>query len=115
MQQTNYYIFDWLDFDKNLSRDESLWKAYPQTEIHEENGDVILNIPYQKQVLQADMLADENVEMESHPLRLRAYGDSIVRLFTTMIGDEISDERDMLPMDSRLLPTPLSIETDGHG
>lgn len=115
MQQTNYYIFDWLDFDKNLSRDESLWKAYPQTEIHEENGDVILNIPYQKQVLQEDMLADENVEMESHPLRLRAYGDSIVRLFTTMIGDEISDESDMLQMDSRLLHTPLSIETDDHG
>lgn len=115
MQQTNYYIFDWLDFDKNLSRDESLWKAYPQTEIHEENGDVILNIPYQKQVLQEDMLADENVEMESHQLRLRAYGDSIVRLFTTMIGDEISDESDMLQMDSRLLHTPLSIETDDHG
>ena len=115
MQQTNYYIFDWLDFDKNLSRDESLWKAYPQTEIHEENGDVILNIPYQKQVLQEDMLADENVEMESHTLRLRAYGDSIVRLFTTMIGDEISDESDMLQMDSRLLHTPLSIETDDHG
>ena len=115
MQQTNYYIFDWLDFDKNLSRDESLWKAYPQTEIHEENGDVILNIPYQKQVLQEDMLADENVEMESHPLRLRAYGDSSVRLFTTMIGDEISDESDMLQMDSRLLHTPLSIETDDHG
>lgn len=115
MQQTNYYIFDWLDFDKNLSRDESLWKAYPQTEIHEENGDVILNIPYQKQVLQEDMLADENVEMESHPLRLRAYGDKIVRLFTTMIGDEISDESDMLQMDSRLLHTPLSIETDDYG
>ena len=115
MQQTNYYIFDWLDFDKNLSRNESLWKAYPQTEIHEENGDVILNIPYQKQVLQEDMLADENVEMESHTLRLRAYGDSIVRLFTTMIGDEISDESDMLQMDSRLLHTPLSIETDDHG
>lgn len=115
MQQTNYYIFDWLDFDKNLSRNESLWKAYPQTEIHEENGDVILNIPYQKQVLQEDMLADENVEMESHPFRLRAYGDSIVRLFTTMIGDEISDESDMLQMDSRLLHTPLSIETDDHG
>ena len=115
MQQTNYYIFDWLDFDKNLSRDESLWKAYPQTEIHEENGDVILNIPYQKQVLQEDMLADENGEMESHTLRLRAYGDSIVRLFTTMIGDEISDESDMLQMDSRLLHTPLSIETDDHG
>ena len=45
MQQTNYYIFDWLDFDKNLSRDESLWKAYPQTEINEENDDIILNIP----------------------------------------------------------------------
>ena len=28
MKPTNYHLFDFLDFDPDLSRDESLWKAY---------------------------------------------------------------------------------------
>ena len=31
MQHTNYYIFDWMDFDSYFSKDESLWKAYEPT------------------------------------------------------------------------------------
>lgn len=27
MKPTNYHLFDFLDFDPDLSRDESLWKA----------------------------------------------------------------------------------------
>jgi len=29
MKPTNYHLFDFLDFDPDLSRDESLWKAVP--------------------------------------------------------------------------------------
>ena len=28
MKQTNYHLFDFLDFDPDLGRDEALWKAY---------------------------------------------------------------------------------------
>ena len=31
MKPTNYHLFDFLDFDPDLSRNESLWKAYNKT------------------------------------------------------------------------------------
>lgn len=110
MQRTNYYLFDWMDFDPALSRDESLWKAYAETGVSEDNGDIVITVPYQKQVLQEDMQADTSAGQLAFPLRLRAYGDKIVRLFTTMIGDEMKDESVMLEMDKALSHSPLHIE-----
>ena len=108
MQRTNYYLFDWLDFDRELKRDESLWKAYTSVDIKEEDGDIIISIPYQKQVLQEDMLADTSVPQRVVPFRLRAYGDKIVRVFTSMVGDEITETSYMLDIDKKLVRTKLS-------
>lgn len=108
MQRTNYYLFDWLDFDRELKRDESLWKAYTSVDVKEDNGDIIISLPYQKQVLQEDMLADTSVPHRIVPLRLRAYGDRIVRVFTSMVGDEITESSYMLEMDKGLSKTKLS-------
>lgn len=108
MQRTNYYLFDWLDFDRELKRDESLWKAYTSVDIKEEDGDIIISIPYQKQVLQEDMLADTSVPQRVVPFRLRAYGDKIVRVFTSMVGDEITETSYMLDIDKKLVRTNLS-------
>lgn len=107
MQRTNYYLFDWLDFDRELKRDESLWKAYTSVDVKEDNGDIIISVPYQKQVLQEDMLADTSVPHRIVPLRLRAYGDRIVRVFTSMVGDEITESSYMLEMDKGLSKTKL--------
>lgn len=111
--QTNYYIYDWMDFDPSLSKDEALWKAYEPTNLKEENGDIILTIPYQKQVLQDDMLADKDTAMQSYDLRIRAYGNSIVRVFTSMVGDTITDESEMLALDPNLQHSPLSLTKAG--
>lgn len=108
MQRTNYYLFDWLDFDRELKRDESLWKAYTSVDVKEDNGDIIISVPYQKQVLQEDMLADTSVPHRIVPLRLRAYGDRIVRVFTSMVEDEITESSYMLEMDKGLSKTKLS-------
>lgn len=108
MQRTNYYLFDWLDFDRELKRDESLWKAYTSVDVKEDNGDIIISVPYQKQVLQEDMLADTSVPHRIVPLRLRAYGDRIVRVYTSMVGDEITESSYMLEMDKGLSKTKLS-------
>ena len=40
MKPTNYHLFDFLDFDPDLSRDESLWKAYKPTSVYEKDGDI---------------------------------------------------------------------------
>ena len=109
MQRTNYYLFDWMDFDPQLSKDESLWKAYDTTMVKAVDGDIVITVPYQKQMLQEDMQPDNNVERKSFPLLLRAYGDSIVRLFTSMAGDEMKEESDMLCMAENLKPEPLTV------
>ena len=109
MQRTNYYLFDWMDFDPQLSKDESLWKAYDTTMVKAVDGDVVITVPYQKQMLQEDMQPDNSVERMSFPLLLRAYGDSILRLFTSMVGDEMKEESDMLCMAQNLKPEPLSV------
>ena len=40
MKPTNYHLFDFLDFDTELSRDESLWKACKPTAVYERDGDL---------------------------------------------------------------------------
>lgn len=47
MKPTNYHLFDFLDFDPDLSRDESLWKAYKPTSVYEKDGDICINVPFQ--------------------------------------------------------------------
>lgn len=114
MQQTNYYIFDWMDFDSDFSKDESLWKAYEPTAVNEADGDILVTVPYQKQVMQEDMLADTNVPQRDYTLRLRAYGDAVVRVFTSMAGDEMSDESHILDIHPDMKKMPLNVrQCDG--
>ena len=102
MKQTNYHLFDFMDFDPSLEKDESLWKAYAPTKIEERKGDIIVTIPYQKQLHQEDMAADERTPQQSYNLIIRAYEPNIVRLFTTMSGDEMVEADDMLQFTSEV-------------
>lgn len=113
MQRTNYHLFDFLDFDPSFEKDEALWKAYPATAITADDGDVVITVAYQRQKRQADMEADTQTPPECHILRLRAYGKSIVRVFTSMVGDTMSDESDMLALDLALRKMPLTVGKDG--
>lgn len=107
MKQTNYHLFDFMDFDPSLERDEALWKAYAPTNIQEKDGDIIVTIPYQKQLHQEDMAPDTKVEQQSYDLIIRAYEPSIIRLFTTMTGDEMVESDDMLMFSPKVKRLPL--------
>ena len=102
MKQTNYHLFDFMDFDPALQQDEALWKAYSPSKIEEHDGDIIVTIPYQKQLHQEDMAADESTPQQSYELIIRAYEPNIVRLFTTMSGDEMVEADDMLQFTSEV-------------
>ncbi|MBR2291434.1 MAG: alpha-xylosidase, partial [Prevotella sp.] len=102
MKQTNYHLFDFMDFDPALQQDEALWKAYSPSKIEEHDGDIIVTIPYQKQLHQEDMAADERTPQQSYNLIIRAYEPNIVRLFTTMSGDEMVESDDMLQFTSEV-------------
>ncbi len=115
MKQTNYHLFDFMDFDPSLQKDEALWKAYAPTKITEREGDIIVNIPYQKQLHQEDMASDTAVPQQSFDLIIRAYEPDIVRLFTTMNGDEMTEADDMLMMAKEIKRLPLTVRSFPEG
>ena len=112
MKQTNYHLFDFMDFDPSLHKDEALWKAYAPTKIVERNGDIIVTIPYQQQLRQEEMAPDTSVAQQAYDLIIRAYEPNIIRLFSTMSGDEMKEEDDMLQMAPEVKQLPLRYADD---
>ena len=111
MKQTNYHLFDFMDFDPDLGRDEVLWKAWSPSSVKEKDGDILITIPFQRQKHQEDMAPDNDVPQQAFTLVVRAYGPRVLRLFITMAGDEMVEDDDMLQMQVR--HTPLHLE-DGR-
>ena len=109
MKQTNYHLFDFMDFDPSLQKDEALWKAYAPTDIVERDGDIIVTIPYQKQLHQEDMAPDTTAPQQSFDLIVRAYEPDMLRLFTTMSGDEMTEADDMLQFHPDVKKLPLAL------
>ena len=112
MKQTNYHLFDFLDFDAELKEDESLWKSYTPTSVKVCDGAVCITVPYQKQVLQNDMLADTKEPQQTFQLILKAYTHDIVRLFTSFDGTQPVDDDDMLQYDASIRVRELSVQDD---
>ncbi len=114
MKQTNYHLFDFMDFDPQLKRDEHLWKCWQASAIREQDGDVVLTIPFQCQKHQEDMAPDTTQPQENYELRLRAYAPDMLRLFITMTDDTMTDQDDMLEMASDVHHENLKLkEEDG--
>ena len=110
MKPTNYHLFDFMDFDQELKKNESLWKAYKPTAVVEKDGDILVTVPFQKQVLANDMAPDTNVAQETHTLIIRQYEPGIIRLFMGFDGEQPSDTSEMLQMSARVKCSPLHAE-----
>lgn len=110
MKPTNYHLFDFMDFDPELKKNESLWKAYKPTAVVEKDGDILVSVPFQKQVLANDMAPDTNVAQETHTLIIRQYEPGIIRLFMGFDGEQPSDTSEMLQMSARVKRSPLHAE-----
>ncbi len=110
MKQTNYHLFDFLDFDEELKRDEALWKVYRPTEIAEKDGDIHITIPFQKQKLANDMSPDLSAPKQEYTFVIRQYTNKILRLFIGFGEHEISDQSEMLQYNSDIKKLPLKFE-----
>lgn len=115
MIPTNYHLFDFMDFDTELSKDESLWKAYQPTAVSEVDGDVHIEIPYQRQQLANDMAADTSAPQESYTLIIRQYANGITRLFASFEGGSLTDDSEMLCFSERVKRLPLSVSKSDEG
>lgn len=113
MKPTNYHLFDFLDFDTELLRDESLWKACKPTAVYEKDGDICVTVPFQKQLLANDMVADTAVPREEYTLIIRQYNIGITRLFLGFGEYELTDQSEMLQFSERIRRVPLSVEKQG--
>ncbi len=109
MKPTNYHLFDFLDFDQNLSKNESLWKACKPTHVCEKDGDILVTVPFQKQQLANDMAADTSVPREESTLLIRQYSNKIIRLFAGFGELNITDESEMLQFSEAVKKVPLEV------
>jgi Alpha-glucosidases, family 31 of glycosyl hydrolases len=109
MQQTNYQLFDFLDFSTTLDEGDRLWRACTPTEVEAKNGDVFITIPFQKQQNSNEINPDTSAPRKNYVLRLRAYGKKIVRA-AIGFGTEWMEDSPMLELDARLTPNPLHVE-----
>lgn len=101
MKPTNYHLFDFLDFDSDLARDEALWKACKPIAVEEIDGDIHISVPFQKQILDNDMAADLSATRENHTLVLRQYGNKIIRVFMGFGEVAMTDESEMLMLNAK--------------
>ena len=109
MKPTNYHLFDFMDFDLDLKKNESLWKACKPTDVCERDGDIIVTVPFQKQMLDSDMAADNSAPREVHKLVIRCYEPKILRLFMGFGEEQMTDESEMLQYSTRVKKTPLTV------
>ena len=107
MKQTNYHLFDFMDFDPSMKRDEALWKAWAPTKLKECDGDIHVTIPFQKQMHQEDIAPDLEAAQREFILIIRAYEHDILRLFISMADDEMTEQDDMLQMQVKKCPLML--------
>ncbi len=106
MKRINYHLFDFLDFDTDFKGNNTLWRACFPTSINQIGNDVIVSIPFQKQKKSIEIEPDLNEARISYNLRMRCYGNNIIRL---SIGFGIPEMHDspMLKISPDLKINPL--------
>jgi alpha-D-xyloside xylohydrolase len=122
MKQTNFQLFDFLDFATDLNGEDILWRACEPTDIRNEGKDILITIPFQKQKCQLEICPDNTVPRKNYLLRLRVYGENILRISSGFGVPEMPDS-EMLEIDTKLVVTQLKftktktewIITDNNG
>jgi len=109
MKQTNFQLFDFLDFDTALTGNEVLWKSCAPVSSRVEGTDVVFEIPFQKQKVSNDIAPTVKQQQYGYRMRMRAYGARIFRLSLHFHEGEMQDSP-ILEMDERLKVVPLQLE-----
>jgi alpha-D-xyloside xylohydrolase len=108
-KQTNYQLFDFLDFSPELNESDRLWKAGTPVDINPDGEDVLLTIPFHKQNNSNDITPDNTAPPENYRLRIRAYGEKIIRI-SLACNETFPEDSPMLCLSENLKIVPLSFE-----
>ncbi len=108
MKQTGYAIYDFLDFDPHPGADEKLWKAGKPSDINTTSRDVYVTIPFQQQVCSDGVIPDLDVPCRNFLLKIRCYGNHILRVSITF-GNDIPEDSPILQTSPELVNVPLEI------
>jgi alpha-D-xyloside xylohydrolase len=111
MKQANDFLIDMLDFDASETEDDTLWRACRPTEVDAVNGDIYLTIPFQAQKKGLVIEANSEIVRKEYKLRVRAYGDSIMRLSIAFDDALPDDNSPMLEMHDSLVVEALLAQT----
>jgi alpha-D-xyloside xylohydrolase len=111
MKQTYYEPFDFLDFDPEHPGEEFLWKAGRPLKAEQDGNDVLLIVPFQRQRWGRDIEPDRDTAPKNYPLRIRAYGESILRIGIGFDAAPMTDS-EMLDIHPDLEIGSLSIDSE---
>ena len=107
--QTNYQLFDFLDFAPELNEGDVLWRACTPADIREQDGAIRLIVPFQKQNNSNEITPDMSADRKNHTLRIKAYGDKILRVSLVLEG-AVQENSEILDLSPDLHVQPLSFK-----
>lgn len=111
MKRTNYQLFDFLDVDTSLPGNERIWKVCRPSDIMLDGPDVVVRLPFRKQRNSNDISPEADVPARDFGLRLRAYGEKILRISIAFEGEAMAGSP-MLEIVPALTVVPLSVEKE---
>jgi alpha-D-xyloside xylohydrolase len=79
MKQTNYQLYDFLDVDPGQENQAYLWRACKPEKIESHDGDILLTIPFQKQI-PGNEIKPDSTPLLIKRLIIRACGSSVLRV-----------------------------------
>src|SRR5690606_23261021 len=112
MKQTNYQLFDFLDFAPDLNEKghaTRLWKACKPTDIREIGDAIVLTIPFQCQQPSNEITPDTEIPKKIYQLKIQGYGDQVLRV-SLGIEKEPMEDSPMLVLHPKMTASGLKIE-----
>lgn len=111
MKQANQFQFDMLDLNSPEARQDLLWRAGRPVAAEACGGDVFLTVPFQAQKPGLASEPDAEAARVNYALRVRAYGEEMIRLTTCFAGEMAEDGSPMLELDPQLKRMALDVRT----
>lgn len=114
MKQRNDFFRDMLDIDAHEATGDIVWTAGPVQEAREQNGAVVLSVPFYA-VKHAMAKQWNPPPPREHDVTVRAYGDGMVRLTMAFSRMPVQVESEILAWDPNLKECPLSARRNETG